>query len=257
MQLSRPKSTIDPMKFPALPSPGSTASARNIFPRCATVLLLTMAALSTLPVHADEKKPAEAAEAAKASPKAIDLFNGKDLHGWKVTNYAGHGPVEVESLDGSPAIVLEPGISLTGLTWTNEVPSGSYEISLEAQRVNGSDFFCGLTFPVNDTFCTFVVGGWGGALVGISSINGFDASDNETTDHMFFEKGRWYKIRVQVTPERIQAWIDDERTVNLPTENRRISMRYGEIELSKPLGISAYQTRAALRNIRLQPLAAK
>jgi hypothetical protein len=75
-------------------------------------------------------------------------------------------------------------------------------------------------------------------LVGISSINGEDASENETSQAKKFEKGRWYKIRVRVTKERLETWIDDEQMVDLELEGKRIAMRPGEIESSKPFGIA-------------------
>lgn len=62
------------------------------------------------------------------------------------------------------------------------MPVMNYELSLEAMRVDGSDFFCGLTFPVGSNFCSFIVGGWGGGVVGLSSLNSEDASQNETTN---------------------------------------------------------------------------
>jgi hypothetical protein len=37
---------------------------------------------------------------------------------------------------------------------------------------------------------TFICGGWGGAVVGISSIDGQDASMNETTKYIKFEDDR-------------------------------------------------------------------
>ena len=36
-----------------------------------------------------------------------------------------------------------------------------YELRLEAKRVEGGDFFCGLTFPVGKEYCTLILGGWG------------------------------------------------------------------------------------------------
>ena len=83
---------------------------------------------------------------------------------------------------------------MTGINWTNRVPKVNYEVTLDAMRVTGSDFFCGLTVPVSDSFCTLIVGGWGGSLVGISSLDGQDASENETTKFFNFEQGKWYRI---------------------------------------------------------------
>ena len=187
------------------------------------------------------------------SPPAVQwtpLFDGKSLTGWKLPDFSGSGEVEVK--DG--AIVLDMGNDLTGINYTGEVPHQNYEVAFEAQRQEGNDFFCALTFPVGESHCTFVVGGWGGALVGISSINGEDASENETSEAKKFEKGRWYKIRVRVTKERLETWIDDEQMVDLELEGKRIAMRPGEIESSKPFGIATYRTRGAVRDIRLRKL---
>ena len=60
-------------------------------------------------------------------------------------------------------------------------PKVDYEVNLDAKRVAGNDFFCGITFPVGKRFCSLIVGGWGGATVGLSSIDGKDAAENETT----------------------------------------------------------------------------
>ena len=176
-----------------------------------------------------------------------NLFDGKTLKGWKVTNFGGEGQVTVEK----DTILMEFGSSLTGITYQGQPPTVDYELSLEAQKVDGNDFFCGLTFPVGKSHCTLIVGGWGGAVVGISSIDGRDASENATTSYMSFDKNRWYRIRVRVQADRIQAWIDDKEVVNQDIRGRRISTR-AEVELSAPLGIAAFETRAALRNIRMR-----
>jgi hypothetical protein len=185
-------------------------------------------------------------------PQWQPLFDGKTLNGWNVAEFGGDGKVEVN--DGQ--ITLDMGQSLTGITWAKEegLPKSNYEIELEAMRVDGSDFFCGLTFPVKDSHCSFICGGWGGAVVGLSSIDGADASENETTKYETFKKGQWYKIRVRVTDDNISCWIDDKPLVDLATKDRKITTRV-EVNLSKPLGISAWQTTAALRNIRLRKLA--
>ena len=142
---------------------------------------------------------------------------------------------------------------MTGITWTNDLPTTRYEINLEAMRVSGVDFFCALTFPVGKDPCSFIVGGWGGGVVGLSNVDGEDAAHNETTKYMKFEEGRWYGIRVRVLPNSIQAWIDGEQMVNLLTEDRRIDTR-AEVELSKPLGLATWSTTGAIRKMTLQTL---
>jgi hypothetical protein len=127
----------------------------------------------------------------------------------------------------------------------------NYEIELQAMRLAGGDFFCGLTFPVPASHCSFIVGGWAGTVVGLSSINGMDASENSTTVRRRFENDRWYTIRVGVTESHIQAWIDDESVVDVDTTGKRISVR-AEVLDSRPLGIASWRTKAALRNIRMR-----
>ncbi len=174
------------------------------------------------------------------------LFDGKTLAGWTCTAFGGEGDVEIENGE----LILRAGNPLTGITWTGDYPKMNYEISLEAKRVDGSDFFCGLTFPVGEHPCTFIVGGWGGGVIGLSSLDGFDASENETTRYQEFENGRWHKIRVRVTPDKIEAWIDDKQMADVEAKGRRISIR-PEVELSRPLGIASFSTTAALRDIKV------
>jgi hypothetical protein len=181
-----------------------------------------------------------------------NLFDGQSLQGWTSANFGGEGDVRVEN----GAIQLERGVALTGITRAGTVPRIDYEVQLEAMRVDGIDFFCGLTFPVDQSHCSLIVGGWAGSVVGLSSIDGQDASENETTRYMNFETGRWYRIRLQVTQQAIAAWIDDQQVVNQPIAGRTISIR-PEVNLSRPLGIAAWQTRAALRNIQLRELQKK
>jgi hypothetical protein len=176
------------------------------------------------------------------------MFDGKTLAGWRETDFAGHGEVQCES----GMLVLNMGDPFTGINWTNDFPKMNYEVALDAMRVMGSDFFCGLTVPVGDTFCSLIVGGWGGSLLGISSLDSMDASENETTKFFNFEKDRWYRIRLRVTEGRIEAWVDKEKLVDVETAGRRISVRPGDIEMSKPFGIAAWQTTSVLREIRMR-----
>ncbi len=186
-----------------------------------------------------------------AEPAWKSLFDGRSLKGWKATQFGGEGQIDV--VDGR--IVMHSGNPMTGITWVGDVPKIDYELTLEAMRVDGSDFFCGLTFPVGDSPCSFIVGGWGGGVVGLSSIDGSDASENETTKYQEFESGRWYAVRLKVTKQKIEAWLDKKQMVNLDTKDRKISVRL-EVELSRPLGIACYNTTAALRDIKLRKLPA-
>ena len=83
----------------------------------------------------------------------------------------------------------------------------------------------------------------------ISSIDGWDASENETRTYYEFKPGQWYKFRLRVLDERITAWIDEEQVVNVSIAGRTVSMRLGEIELSMPLGFASYNTTGLIRNI--------
>ena len=176
------------------------------------------------------------------------LFNGKDLNGWEITNFGPQGPVYVSG--GS--IILGMGEGCTGITWKKDFPEINYKVTLEAKRVAGNDFFCGMTFPVGREPCTLIVGGWGGTIVGLSSINSMDASENQTTSFMKFEKDRWYRIGLMVRGDTIRALIDDEVVVNyVKGKYDELSIR-PEVELSKPFGIASWYTTAELRNIRLE-----
>ncbi len=178
------------------------------------------------------------------------LFNGKSLEGWRETPYTDRGQVRVSDSE----IVLARGAPLTGVTRTQSFPGSSYEIRFEAARVSGNDFFAALTFPVDDSFCTFVAGGWGGDILGLSSIDGWDASDNETRSYLNFENGHWYAFRLRVRDDRIQVWIDERMVVDVDVSGRSLSLYYGETRLSAPLGFASYNTTGKLRKIEYRVL---
>lgn len=178
------------------------------------------------------------------------LCDGTSLKDWTITKFGGEGAVE--SKDG--AIVMQQGTEITGITWAGaELPKRNYEISLEAEKLDGSDFFCGLVFPIGDSFCSFVVGGWGGSVVGLSAVDGLYADDNSTSKLLSFDNKHWYKIRLRVSEKYIQAWIDDKRTFILETTGKKLTV-HPAVELLKPLGVSCYSTVAAVKNIRIREL---
>jgi hypothetical protein len=174
----------------------------------------------------------------------ISMFDGASLKGWKETDFFGRGAVQVK--DGM--VVIGKGY-LTGITWTGEFPKAGYEIRFEAARLDGSDFFAGITFPVRDSFCTWINGGWGGSVVGLSNLDGSDASENETSTSIEFTKGRWYAFRLSVTENRIKGWIDGELVIDADITDRRVDLRPGEIEMSAPLGFATYSTTAGVRKV--------
>jgi hypothetical protein len=187
--------------------------------------------------------------AAQPSGEWQSLFDGKSLNGWRETPFTGRGRVRVEN----GTIVLGAG-ALTGITWTRKFPTSNFEVRFEAARLEGNDFFAGLTFPVHDSFCTWIVGGWGGGVVGLSNVDGWDANSNQTYQWREFENGRWYALRLRVTDQRIQAWIDNDEYVNLALDGRVIDLRFGEIKLSVPFGFASYGTTAALRKLEYRML---
>jgi hypothetical protein len=177
------------------------------------------------------------------------LFDGKTLDGWEITNFGPQGPVYISGNE----IILGMGEGCTGITYKKDFPEMNYKVTLEAKRVAGNDFFCGMTFPVGKDPCTLIVGGWGGATVGLSSINTMDASENETTKLMRFENDRWYRICLIVKEDTIRAMIDDAVVVDFAIGNKMLSIR-PEVELSKTFGITSWYTTAALRNIKVEDI---
>lgn len=191
-------------------------------------------------------KPAE-------KPKKLVLFDGKTLDGWKKTEFGGEGEVKV---DGG-TVVMGCGASLTGITSTRkDLPTTNYELSFEAQRLDGFDFFAAATFPVGKSHATFLNGGWGGSVTGISSIGGYDASENETTKYFDYKNKQWYKFRIRVTDERIQCWVDAKMLVDVEIKGREVGTRF-ESDPSKPLGFAGWETTGAVRNIEVRPLTAE
>jgi hypothetical protein len=178
------------------------------------------------------------------APNGMEYITGE---AWRVSDYSTSGGVWIEG----DTCFLGQGNSMTGITWNGPLPTMNYEVTLDAKRAGGGDFFCGLTFPYGEDPCSLIVGGWGGGLVGISSLDGMDASENSTSTWREFDNDRWYAIRLRITPEKIEAWIDNDQVVDVETANYRIGIRF-EVEQSRPFGIATWRTTGAVRNIRIR-----
>lgn len=184
------------------------------------------------------------------APDWRPLFDGQGGKLWQAAAFPNAGEVRFEK----GTIQLSAGSPMTGVNYTGELPRTNYEVRFEATRLRGNDFFASLTFPAGNSFATWVTGGWGGDIVGISSLDGWDASDNETRTYFTFETGRWYRFRLQVTDERLLAWIDDEPVVNVSIVGRQVGLRPGPTKFSLPFGFASYNTAGSIRRVELRVL---
>lgn len=212
--------------------------------------LLTLV-LTVLAVNARAEEPAQP-EMWQVGDE-VKIFDGKSLEGWRIIekfDFADHGKCEV--VDG--VIRLPKGDPATGISWKEDnLPRNNYELTLQGRRTEGSDFFCGLTFPVKEEYCSLILGGWGGQMVGLSNIDGFSAIENETTRVIEFENNRWYDIRLRVTDTHIQIWIDKEQIINLEKRQRKFSI-WWEQEPVTPLGLVTWRCSGELKDLKLNHL---
>jgi Domain of Unknown Function (DUF1080) len=214
------------------------------------VMVLAWCVSPSQPVWSDDPVKDEAGKAEKDDRKWTSMIVPGSLDGWKATNFGGEGKVEC---DKEGVIHFEPGNPLTGITYGKEFPKDNFEIRWEARRVDGSDFLAGLTFPIGDSFCSFIAGGWGGGVTGISSINGNDASENETTQFLDYKKGQWYKFHLRLTPTHIIVTIDGKELVKVQRGDKRFSIR-NEVRESRPLGYCVFETRVEMRGLEYRTL---
>lgn len=221
---------------------------------CASVFGLAFA-VGLLPYQYPVSTAMSAQTAVKPSsgepePGWKNLWDGKTLTGWKSADYYKPGKLLVQ--DGS--IIIEKGMPMTGLVYDRrDFPKMDYEVTLEGKKITGNDFFCTTTFPYGDSFCSLVVGGWGGTTVGLSNVNSADASENETSTSKEFAENRWYLFRIRISRNRIEAWIDKDKTVDLDATDRKINTR-AECDECHPFGIATYRTTGAVRNLRVRLL---
>jgi hypothetical protein len=214
----------------------------------------------TIDVHAvawADEEPREATESVEHQQAKLAkgklLLNGKDLSGWQIVDdhdFRRHGAVEIR--DG--AVLLDEGDPLTGIRYEGkELRRNNYELTWEARRTGGFDFFCGVTFPINKSYCTLILGGWGGGVTGLSNVDGYAANENMTTDYQEFKQNIWYTVRLRVTDRTIQAFVNDQQIVDLDKEDHKFSI-WWEQEPLRPLGIATWRTSGAVRDLRIRPI---
>jgi WD40 repeat protein len=177
-----------------------------------------------------------------------DLFDHKTLEGWR----RGNDKATVAFQDGQ--ILLENPAESASIYTTRPMPSMDYEVAIEAMRITAKDF-ASAVFPIGNQACTFFLGGSdGGDTVALGDLDGRSFEANETTSQMEFESNRWYKIRLQVTAERILAWIDSEKVIDVRVDEHEFSTGHPSL---LPFGLYAWKGKAAIRSIRLRQLKAR
>ena len=195
-----------------------------------------------------EKALYEAYQRELAGPMA--LFDGTTLAGWRKLDTVKAGEVKVEG----ESIVLATGGPMTAIVTTRaDLPKIDYELSFEARRTAGSDFFAAATFPVGPDFLTLVNGGWGGSVTGLSSLNGSDASENETNTYIKYENGRWYRFRLRVTNAAIRCLVDDKEVFALRLDGQQLKTRI-ETRACQPLGFASWRSGSEIRAVAVRPL---
>ncbi len=205
--------------------------------------------------QAKNKKTAANPEKEQAAPDKDgwrSLLAKDGTAGWRTSEFGGDGEFSVKNGE----LLLEAGQPLTGVTYTKEFPKTNFEIRVEAKRIEGGDFFCGLTFPVGDGHASLICGGWGGGVVGLSSVDGYDASENSTSTYEDFKNDQWYRFRIRVDNESVTAWINDKEMFSQEREGHKFTVR-GEVLASRPLGYCVFQSKVAVRNFQWRPIPSK
>jgi hypothetical protein len=181
----------------------------------------------------------------------VSLFDGKTLDGWRILQYGGDGMPHVRN--GSIVLPRSETGTMTGVCWVGgSLPVMNYEIFYEARRVVGSDIFAALTFPYGDTYATLIFGGWSGIVNGLSSIDGYDASENETCQYFSYNNNQWYPVQLRVTPDSIRSTVGREKVVDLATTGKDIHLRTDILDTG--LTLWTYVSTGEIRNLRIKKL---
>jgi hypothetical protein len=192
----------------------------------------------------------------KAKTPPVELLPG-NMDQWQTINFGGEG--EVYFKEG--ALDLDYGNPLTGVIYKGDIDEllgkakENYAITLQAQRVEGVDMFLGITFPVGtEGHVSLVLGGWAGAITGISNLDGLNASENDTTQYHNMPEGQWFKVKIMVTPEKIQCWLDDKQLVDVDRADHKEFDTHGAVVDTKPFGMFSYSTWGRVKDIKVWKL---
>lgn len=188
-------------------------------------------------------------------PVSWSLLEGEAVKLWQPAGIPDESHMSVQA----GVLTLPAGQPMTGAKWTGwneQLPGTNYAIEYEAMRAEGEDIFGMVTFPVgsHQSHATFVLGGWGGTVTGISSIDFKDANENQTRAEQRFENGRWYKVRIEVRPDDLRAWVEGRLVVNATIKGKKVRLRPGFIDHCLPFGFASYGTTGKIRRVVLETL---
>jgi hypothetical protein len=189
-----------------------------------------------------------------AAGQWIFIFEGNHAATWKsLIDYPRDKPepAQVRPVDGK--VSMPEGWPYGAIKWAGEFPDENYEVELQARRTGGRDLFCGLLFPVGKSYLTFVMGAWNNNVVGCSMVDGMTAAENGTTVHMSFENDKWYAVRLRVSGNLVEVWIDGQQVLELERGEHRLSS-YPGLEQYAPFGLFTWSAAAEWSNLRVRVL---
>lgn len=198
-------------------------------------------------VYQSEKAQSKAVSFTQGS--VTPLFDGT-LKNWEPVSkydFDAAGPVEIK--DG--AIRINKGDPGAGVKFKGEIPQINYELSYQARRVDGNDFFGLAVLPYKNETFGFVLGGWDGSICGFSCIDGFSADENSTTFSYRFKNNTWYDIKLVVLEKELVVYIDGKEEARLEIDGQTFSNRM-EMEPLEPFGFATWHTTAEIRNISIK-----
>lgn len=181
------------------------------------------------------------------------LLESGQTTAWQQAGIPDEGVISIKDSE----LTLPTGQPMTGAKFANwasaGMPDTNYTISYEAMRLDGRDIFGMCTFPVgsHQSHATFVIGGWGGTVTGISSIEFLDASENQTRAEQVFENNRWYRVRIEVRPDDLRVWINDRPVVNASIKGKKVTLRHGDIDRCIPFGFATWNTTGKVRRVEV------
>jgi len=166
--------------------------------------------------------------------------------GFVPTDFGAEDAVAIEPT----GVRLEPGAPLSGVTFTGPLPTPPYTLAVEFTKRYGSDFPLAVTFPVAGSHLSLVLGGWGGTVCGLSSLDGLDAARNATRFVHAFPAGVRTVVELDVEAERVAVRLDGVQVLDASLAGHAVGVR-AELEPCKPLGLAAFATATTIHRFRV------